>query len=188
MTTMESREPDRLDPSRGRAADQRRPTALVVTTWLGTAIVTILIWASAGALSQRDDADARQRAGRDTANLALIIAEQTARVVSGVDRLLMCLSFEVGRLRPTVADLQEVMTDALADQEVLVQISYANVAGTLVQTSISPIPPMVNIADREHFRVHKEGTVSGLFISRPVFGRYLLRSRGAVMRLTATAS
>jgi PAS domain-containing protein len=43
--------------------------------------------------------------------------------------------------------------------------------GRLVSTTLDPAPQPINLSDREHFRVHLDGTVHGIFIGKPVNGR-----------------
>jgi signal transduction histidine kinase len=150
---------------------RRRSTALILTTWLGTLMVAALVVMAADVLIRRDQEDASLRVRRDSANLVQIIAEQVARVIAGTDLLLQCLISDIGHLDQRPPALQANMTRALGGQEVLIQLSFADAAGTLVQTSVVPSPPPVSIADREHFLVHKQRPDVGLFISRPVFGR-----------------
>ena len=54
--------------------------------------------------------------------------------------------------------------------ELVLQVAYTDETGAMIQSSITDAPA-VNIADREHFRVFADRKTSGLFISRPVFGR-----------------
>jgi PAS domain S-box-containing protein len=131
----------------------------------------VAAWLSAIMLAQRDGNDTLLRAQRDTSNLTRIIAEQTARVISGTDRILNYIAFDVHRFGTHSPNLRDVMKNATEGSELLLQLSYTDASGDLIQTSIDGSPARINLADREHFRVHREGKVEGLFISRPVFGR-----------------
>ncbi len=155
----------------GRQAYARRSRALVAGVWLATLILTASAWMAASTLADRDQRDATLRAQRDTGNLARIIAEQATRAIAGADRILNYIGYDLYRLGGQSALLRDVMKNATVDSELLLQIAYADGKGDLIQTSVDAAPAKVNLADREHFRVHKDGTVQGLFISRPVFGR-----------------
>src|SRR5207302_2919537 len=41
----------------------------------------------------------------------------------------------------------------------------------LAATTLDPNPALLDLSDREHFRVHLDGSFKGLFISKPVTGR-----------------
>ncbi len=61
--------------------------------------------------------------------------------------------------------------NATSGSDLLLQLSYTDADGDLIETSVAGPSTKVNLADREHFVVHQQGKVTGLFISRPVFGR-----------------
>ena len=65
----------------------------------------------------------------------------------------------------------DVLKNATSGSNLLLQLSYTDASGDMIETSVDGPATKVNLADREHFLVHQQGKVSGLFISRPVFGR-----------------
>ncbi|MEI6560425.1 MAG: hypothetical protein WCO00_18695 [Rhodospirillaceae bacterium] len=144
---------------------------LIVSTWTGTLMLLAAIWSVATILAGRDAAEALQRARRDTANLTRVVAEQTVRTIAGVDQILSFLSYDLSRLKHADPKLGDILRHATQGSAVLLQLSFTDPEGTLIQTSVDAPPARVNLADREHFKVHKEGRAEGLFISRPVFGR-----------------
>ncbi|MDQ2105142.1 PAS domain S-box protein [Azospirillum isscasi] len=158
-------------PDHGHRAYALRSRALVSGVWVVALLLTAAAWTAAIYLAERDESDALQRAERDTGNLAHIIAEQTTRAIAGTDRILSYIGYDLYRLGSQSPLLHDVMRNATLDSDLLLQLAYADGKGDLIQTSVDNAPAKVNLADREHFRVHKEGTVQGLFISRPVFGR-----------------
>ena len=157
------------EPDTGAYA--RRSRSLLAGVWLASLVLAVSSWFAACTLADRDEREAMQRAQRDTGNLAHIIAEQTTRAIAGTDRILNYVAYDLYRLGGQSALLREALRNATQDSGLLLQLAYADGNGDLVQTSVEDAPARVNLADREHFRVHKEGTVQGLFISRPVFGR-----------------
>jgi len=156
---------------RGATAYLARSKTLIVVVWLATLFLGASTWWAAWMLFERDHRDAMQRANRVTANLARIIAEQTTRAISSADRILHVVGYDLQRLNSDGALLRDLMRSASLDSDLLFQLAYVDRNGDLIQTSIDGAPAKVNLSDREHFRVHKDGGANGLFISRPVFGR-----------------
>ena len=164
--------PDAADEANeGKESTRQNHRYLIISTWSGTLLLLAAIWSVATMLAGRDAAEALQRAHRDTANLTRVVAEQTVRTIAGVDQILSFLSYDLSRLKHADPKLGDVLRHATQGSAVLLQLSFTDPEGTLIQTSVDAPPARVNLADREHFKVHKEGRADGLFISRPVFGR-----------------
>jgi len=143
----------------------------LAVTWLVAALLIAAAWGAVVELTQRDRQEALARAERDSGNLAQIIAEQATRAISDTDRILDFLAFDLGRLGSDRPEAKDILRNATKDSDLLVQMAYADAAGMMLGTSVDDSPTKVDLSDREHFLVHKNGTVNGLFISKPVFGR-----------------
>jgi signal transduction histidine kinase/DNA-binding NarL/FixJ family response regulator len=148
-----------------------RARCLLAIVWVGAALLAAAVWLVVIGQSRRDQQEVLARAQRDTGNLTHIIAEQATRAIADTDRILGFLAFDLGRLGPDHPKLADVLKNATAGSNLLLQLSYTNAAGDLIETSVDGPVAGVNLADREHFLVHQQGKISGLFISRPVFGR-----------------
>ncbi len=144
---------------------------LMSSVWTGALCLALAAWLAAAELSRHDGLEALARAQRDSGNLTQIIAEQAARAISDTDRILNFLAYDLGRLGNDRPSLSDVLKNATSGSDLLLQLSYTDATGDLIGTSVDGSPSRVNLADREHFRVHRDGTVPGLFISIPVFGR-----------------
>ncbi len=149
----------------------RRAKFLLAIVWIGALLLTAAVWLVVIELSSRDRQEALARAQRDSGNLTHTIAEQAARAIADTDRILDFLAFDIGRLGPSHPKLQDVLKNAIKGSNLLLQLSYADATGALIETSADASVNGVNLADREHFLVHQRGQISGLFISRPVLGR-----------------
>lgn len=149
----------------------RRSRRLIAVLWATAVVLTATAWITALFLTDRDFQQTMNRAERDTANLTRIIAEQTARAIGGTDELLTFAAYDLHRFGATSANLRDVFRNAVENSEILLQLAVTDADGNLIQTSVEDAPTGVNLGDREHFRVHKDGIVQGAFISRPVFGR-----------------
>ncbi|MDR3538251.1 MAG: histidine kinase dimerization/phospho-acceptor domain-containing protein, partial [Acetobacteraceae bacterium] len=149
----------------------RRLTWSMALIWVVASLLVVAAWGVVAELTQRDGQEVLARARRDTGNLARTIAEQTTRAMSDTDRILNFLAYDLGHRGVDRPRLQDVLKNAIDGSDLLLQLSYTDAAGTVIESSVDGPMSVVNIADREHFLVHKEGTVQGMFISRPVLGR-----------------
>ena len=138
-------------------------------TILGGLILAGLLWIGIVLLIEDATRSIRDDAERDVHNIATAVAAQTDRAIDSVDQMLRSMAYLVERDGPRfkVADM---VARGLLVNELVLQVAYTDENGTMIQSSIGDAPA-VNIADREHFRVFLDRKVSGLFISRPVFGR-----------------
>src|SRR5215469_10031541 len=143
----------------------------LAVTWLVAALLIAAAWGAVVELAQRDRQEALARAERDSGNLARIITEQATRAISDTDRILSFLAFDLGRLGSDRPEVKEILRNATKDSDLLVQMAYTDATGMMLGSSVDDSPAKVDLSDREHFLVHKNGTVTGLFISKPVFGR-----------------
>jgi len=156
-----------IRPPRRRAPDRLKRNER--WTVLGGVVLAALLWLGIAFLIHDTARSIRDDAEKDAHNIATAVAEQTDRAIDSVDQMLRTLAYLVERdgSRFKISDLVE---RGLLVNELVLQVSYTDASGTMLQSSIGDAPP-VNVADREHFRVHFDHKVSGLFISRPVFGR-----------------
>ena len=136
---------------------------------LGGAILTGLLWLGIVFLIEDASRSIRREAERDAHNIATAVAEQSDRAIDSVDQMLRTLAYLVQR-DGNRFKLADMVSRGLLVNDLVLQVSYTDPTGTMAQSSISDAPT-VNVADREHFRVHADHKVNGLFISRPVFGR-----------------
>jgi len=148
-----------------------RAKRLLAIVWIGALLLAVSFWLVVIELASRDRQEALARAQRDSGNLTHIIAEQAERAIADTDRILNFLAFDIGRLGPDHPKLADVLRNATSGSNLLLQLSYTDASGALIETSVDGPVAGVNLADREHFLVHQQGKISGLFISRPVFGR-----------------
>jgi diguanylate cyclase (GGDEF)-like protein len=107
---------------------------------------------------------------RSTNNLARVFEDQIIRTIKSADSIIRPLQIAAasGRLMEefqTWADHLE-KSDGSA-----LQISLADANGDLIAASYGPITTSINIADREHFQVHRDGKVRGLFVGKPIRSR-----------------
>ena len=110
---------------------------------------------------------------RDTAASASTVAtaleQQTLRAIRQVDQVTRFVKYEFERSRGDF-DLKQTLAKGIVADRYLVLVSVVDAKGDVTAATM-PGAAGVNIADREHFRVHRDDANDSLFISHPVFGR-----------------
>ncbi len=105
----------------------------------------------------------------ESAFIASALEEHARRLFRTADTALRLLAHEV--VESGVGSEHVRFAGAMAkDDLAAVQVGIADARGNLVYSAL-PMTAPINIADREHFRVHAERPDVGLFIGRPVQNR-----------------
>ncbi len=147
----------------------RRPGGLPPIAWAVIAALIAGIWAVALLVQSSAYNTTRHQAESDARTLALALAEQSTSFIGRIDQALRTAKFVFER-DPEIASIDELVRKKAVLIDDIVQFSIADADGVMRQSNLPLGPGPVSIADREHFMVHVEAG-SGLFISKPVFGR-----------------
>ena len=134
-------------------------------------VLVILSWTVA-ALKIRDEAEsARNDTVSDVVNLSLLVEQDFLRTKSDLDRIIKFLRRSYERSNYSV-DWPSLVQEDFTANDRTVQIAIINAKGHMVTSTAMPRPKtIVDLGDREHFRVHKDVRTDELHISRPVIGR-----------------
>jgi signal transduction histidine kinase len=116
---------------------------------------------------------------RANTNLVEAFKQHTLRTFNQVDQITLLLKGQVER-RGTRLDLSQFSRDAQVNRDLIAVILLIDEHGNSVVADNSF--RSVNIADREHFRVHAENDSGQLFIGKPVMGRVTGKSSISVTR------
>lgn len=141
------------------------------TTIVFGAVVMTLLWGGILLTLANEKARVLFNAEHDTANFSRAFEEHIVRTLKGIDQSLLHLKAEYekapARFDPVAATANNTVLMGLS-----VQVGVIDTAG-FQQSGTAPLPQgqRVYLGDREHFRVHADRTVEGLFISKPVRGR-----------------
>jgi diguanylate cyclase (GGDEF)-like protein len=130
-----------------------------------------VIWGAVSFTLWQADVAAVESAQQQTSTLARAFAESSARISTVLDRELLAMRASFAEKGDAFNLMEWVRTQSSPDHMILV-LSFTDRNGALVQISIPNSGPMVNLTDREHFRVHLDPNEDSLFISKPVIGRY----------------
>ena len=151
----------------------RLPSSLGINTTI-VLFVTILIgimWNAVFALVQAER-DATIRAAIDhNENLAIALEQYTVRALQSADAVTRYLIRKtVGR--QSKGDLVQFMVDYSVANKVIIGVALADESGKAMSTAYSGnLAKPLNVADREHFRIHIERDSGRLIVGKPVVGR-----------------
>ncbi|WP_019142480.1 bifunctional diguanylate cyclase/phosphodiesterase [Noviherbaspirillum massiliense] len=133
------------------------------------AVLTIISWIGLGLRLEADRKDVERFALKESATLAQAYAGHLERAFDSIDQIALHVKFEWelsgGRLR-----LETIRERGLFPASELVLVTIVDANGMPV-TSTLPLDKQVSLADREHFKVHKNRPTDFLFISKIVTGR-----------------
>ena len=110
-------------------------------------------------------------AERDRNNLARAFAEQVNTSLRGIDLSLLSLREEWHHGRDIFHDAVKRQQNYFV-RDVSFQVGVISASGDMVYSSLDPKATPISLADREHFRFHRERDTDELFISRPILGRF----------------
>ena len=129
-----------------------------------------LIWLSLLMPLSREIEAANRAAVENTSNLARAFDENTERIVSGIDQILLtaraAYAEHKGHLDLVAWTANRVKVDKLA-----FFIGRVDAQGMTRESTLVPTPASINVSDREHFRAQLDPGRDELFISKPVIGR-----------------
>jgi signal transduction histidine kinase len=147
----------------------RRAKASTGATILLLAAALVLMWALAAQSISAGRQAAFDRTRAEGRNLAVAIEEEARRVLDDIvhagDVVAARLVEKRGRF-----DLYGWSQDAPLPWG-MIQATFIGPDGRVVSSTVEPHPEPIDLADREHFRVHLDNKFQGLFIGKPVFGR-----------------
>lgn len=106
----------------------------------------------------------------ELSNLSRVFAEEVHSSVHVIDLTLIDLR------ERWLADPQDfpalvLRRQALLQSNMAFQVAIINASGIMVFSSLDPGVVPLDLSDREHFQVHRDGKGDDLFTSKPVLGR-----------------
>lgn len=131
----------------------------------------VLVWAM---VFQQviDERSALRRSVTDNlSNIAVTLSHNISRTSGELDTLLQFMR-AMRRSKDESVSWQEIVTEDYTLNRHTVQIAVIDKNGMMITSTkmLYPKKP-VDLSDREHFTVHRDGTGDNLFISKPVLGR-----------------
>ena len=134
-------------------------------------LVTIAsIWGGIATFLHQEHHQLEAAAERDAANLARGFDETIVRGFEAVDETLLFVRESYLR-DPAGFDLTTWARSRYFRAGLVVQISLIGPDGIMLQSNVGTPDSRIDLSDRAHFRVHRDGSADTLFISPPVMGR-----------------
>ena len=117
-----------------------------------------------------EQSTAVQHARTDASNLSAAFQDEVTRVLDQVSGTIELVAQRM-RAAPGAFDIHEWASEIPLMAAPTIQAAIIGPDGHLMSTTFEAHPRPMDLSDREHFRVHLDGTYHGLFISKPVVGR-----------------
>lgn len=169
-------EPSTAEMRQGRWATSYRSIVAILIFGL---LILILLWTAVLWRVSIEYKAILRDAAASASTVASALEQQTLRAIRQVDQITRFVKYEYEH-RHGEFDLHRTLSEGIVADRFMVLVSLADANGDVFATTL-PDAARVNIADREHFRVHLQSASDGLFISHPVFGRV---SRKWVLQFT----
>ncbi|RPH43586.1 MAG: hybrid sensor histidine kinase/response regulator [Burkholderiales bacterium] len=140
-----------------------------MTFWLFAAVLLALTWWAVEFKARSDREQQVQAVVRGNANLARAFEEHIVRTLAAVDQTVLFVKYQYERHGEQI-DIREYAREGMIADDLFNQIGVIDARGTYLISNLAD-HRRIDLSDREHFRVHAEGRVEGLFVSKPVLGR-----------------
>jgi PAS domain S-box-containing protein len=132
----------------------------------------VVIWLSISGIVQAERDAAMHHAATEAANLDAAFQEELSHTLSS-DAAAMTMVAERMRASQGRFDIHRWARNIPRLSEATVQAVIIGPDGKLMSSTLDPNPDPVDLSDREHFRIHRDGHFKGIFISKPLMGRVL---------------
>ena len=148
-----------------RLIAERRSTAI-----FGVVIIAML-WSGICFKYIQDIRSDEREAERTNSNFAMVFEENVLRSIGEIDKSLLYLRRTI-ESRQDTTDFHTIVSTADLLSEIIVQVAIIDAKGIMRASNAGPQPaPVIDLSDREHYRVHLDSAEDRLFISKPVIGR-----------------
>src|SRR5262245_53138283 len=134
-------------------------------------VIIAMLWAGVAVKYAEDVQADRRDAERTNTNFAMVFEENVLRSIGEIDKALLYLRRSI-ETRKETTDFNTIANTTDVLSEIIVQVAIIDADGIMRASNAGPQPaPIVDLSDREHYKVHVNSTTDQLFISKPVVGR-----------------
>ena len=131
-------------------------------------VLLIFIWGGLYYKIQSERQSEQDDALQETTHYTMMFEEHTVRTIKGLDQVVLLLKHLVEK--EGSVDIPRLVSEKRFEGQPVVQLGVADENGELTATNIVPFVK-ANVADREHFQVHRQQDTGVLFVSKPLVGR-----------------
>jgi diguanylate cyclase (GGDEF)-like protein len=134
-------------------------------------VIIAMLWAGVILKYYEDVQVDAKEAERGNHNFAMVFEENVLRSIGEIDKALLYLRRSVETRKDSV-DFATIANTTDVLSEIIVQVAIIDAAGIMRASNAGPQPALVlDLSDRDHFKVHVNSSGDQLFISKPVIGR-----------------
>lgn len=132
-----------------------------------------LLWAAMLLQSQRDYRLSLIESRTHLLNITRTFKEHAENTFNDADQALRLVKYQYERrLSQDLSLLNEYLSHEVPDKRYYNQIGIIDERGIYISSNLGAARAIpVDLSDREHFRVHRDGPRTHIFISRPLLGR-----------------
>ncbi|HYL33046.1 MAG TPA: ATP-binding protein [Stellaceae bacterium] len=157
------------------------PIDFAITTWsharrlklsliAAVAAILLIMWTLAVLSNVNARRVALESAGRDADNLSAAFADEVNRTMNDLSGTMALIAEQVAA-RNGALNLYDIRDRISRMSSAVVQASIIGPDGHLRSTTLEPHPAPIDLSDREHFQVQRDGAYEGMFVGRPITGR-----------------
>lgn len=147
----------------GRRVRLFAPILILVLALVG------LIWGAVLYKAAAEEELVIRSVNTENLNLARAFEEHTIRTIKSVDQAVLFLKFQYEKYGDKV-NIAEYVREGMIISSIFNQLGVIDEHGMYILSNL-PGHKVVDLSDREHFKVHIEKDTNQLFISKPVLGR-----------------
>ncbi|WP_079436735.1 ATP-binding protein [Zoogloea sp. LCSB751] len=131
--------------------------------------LTGLIWGAVLYKAAAEEELVIRSVNTENLNLARAFEEHTIRTIKSVDQAVLFLKFQYEKYGDKV-NIAEYVREGMIISSIFNQLGVIDEKGIYILSNL-PNHKVMDLSDREHFRVHQERDTNQLFVSKPVLGR-----------------
>src|ERR1700693_4642686 len=163
-----------VDQSGGSRLDNaaQRRTAMLIGVILAAGLIFIIgLWAGTLSLIDAEHRTAMAHARTEVSNLSAAFQEEVSRVLDNISSAMELVAVQI-RKEQGAFDIHYWAREIPLPSAPGIDASIIGPDGRMLSTTLTTDQSPVDLSDREHFRVHLDGSYKGgLYISKPVVGR-----------------
>ncbi|MGL4408036.1 MAG: two-component sensor histidine kinase, partial [Zoogloea sp.] len=129
----------------------------------------VLVWSAVLYKAHSEEELVIQSVNKVNLNLARAFEEHTIRTIKSVDQAVLFLKFQYEKYGDKV-NVAEFVREGMIISSIFNQLGVVDEHGMYILSNL-PNHKVIDLSDREHFRVHIAKDTNQLYVSKPVLGR-----------------